>query len=184
MSYCKSYDQRNRGWRTKNSVSEFQKAYADCGCGKRRDLLLQKVLNNCSAIIISRSTFLFVRSICFWVVVQKHGPFMCWASVFEFYLYLHPKENIWKLCLWMMKVSEMTILWATPKYLAVFSFRLPFFSRWSIWSSLRDKGTRLTLVFITLYCKHNLSSDFLLGLKLVCYQSPKLNYCILVILMC
>lgn len=112
------------------------------------------------------------------------GHFMCWASVFEFYLYLHPKENTRKLCLWMRKVSEMTILWATLKYLAVFSFRLPLFSRWSIWSSLRDKGTRLMLVFITLYCtlhcKHNLSSDFLLGLKLVCRQSPKLSYCILV----
>jgi hypothetical protein len=51
---------------TKNSVSESQKAYAGCGCGERRDLLLfQKVLKNCSTIIISGSTCLLLDQFTF-----------------------------------------------------------------------------------------------------------------------
>lgn len=42
---------------------------------------------------------------------------------------------------------------------------------------------RISFYFFSSNGKHNLSSVFLLELKLVCYQSPKLSYCILVSLL-
>lgn len=127
MSYCESYDQRNCRWRAKNSVSEFQTRTQVVDVERGRTILLQKVLSNCSTIIISRSTFLLLGHLLLSCSAETWA-ILCAGQVFLSYISISTPKRTFESCVCGYERIK-GVLWATPTYLAVFSFCLSFFSR-------------------------------------------------------